>query len=171
MAATDYSYPKIYVESKGEPIDASECILELESLDYLKTSCGAMEGRFRRVFARRIYERVHREVLDLEGGRIKRSYILKTPHDRLYLLVEAGTRVSLVEVAGRQVHLYCEEGDEVKRGERLASVITGKLEVRNVRSPDDGVVVLIGEFIETPERYVVAIAGGDDVRRITVREG
>ena len=170
MPASEYSYPTIYVEVKKAPLKGLECILELESLDYIKTTCNRRDVTFRRAFSKRIYERVHVEVLDLERGEVKKSYIVKSPRNGTYILVEAGVKVSLVEVAGRQVHLYCEEGDEVVEGERIASVITGKYEVRNVRSPDDGIVVLIGEFIETPERSVIAIAGDEDVRRITVRE-
>ncbi|HIE55506.1 MAG TPA: DUF2118 domain-containing protein [Chromatiaceae bacterium] len=88
------------------------------------------------------------------------------------LLVPKGVKLSLLEVCGASVRLLKTEGDAVRKREPLAYVLTRKREVRVVRASGEGVVVYISELSYShPERYVIALAGAGDVRRLRRASG
>lgn len=163
-----YSYPRIYVET--EEVDGGECIVEVGRGEYAVVECGLKKDSHR-VFKKRVYERSHFEVLDLEGGIVTRSFIIYSPRTNSYLLVEEGVKAYVLEVGGMNVFFYKYEGEKVEEGEVVAEEVSRKGEVRVVRSPSSGVIVLIGDYVEAPQRYLLVIAGGESVKRISVRRG
>ncbi len=64
-------------------------------------------------------------------------------------------------VEGREVYFIVSEGDEVSKDQRIGYIITGKGEVRTIRSPKDGVIFLLHEELgEKYSRFKVFIKGG-----------
>jgi hypothetical protein len=88
------------------------------------------------------------------------------------LLVEDTARPCLIEVKGHRPHVFLREGDSVREGDKIAYVITSKGEVRTIRSPCEGVVVLVVNFPwERPEKYVIVVVSRDECREISIRKG
>ena len=67
-------------------------------------------------------------------------------NDHGYLL-EKGKRVVIIEARGKGGYPLINEGSEVAKGDRVFYIVTGKHEVRVVRSPIDGVLLVISELI------------------------
>ncbi len=81
------------------------------------------------------------------------------------LLVEAGTRLRLVEARGVQVSVVAREGEEVAARSVLAYLVTGKGETRTVRAGTEGLIVYIAWEPGGPaERYVYLIADKDSIK-------
>ena len=165
MSINAYEFPRIYVESESPK--GKQVIYELHDGTYVLTS--KVIENYKRVFTREVYENSHLKVVDVVGGKVLKSYILYTPKHRSWMLIEKNTPVSLVEIYGKRVRFLVAEGDKVLEDSKIAVIITGKFEIRNVRSPDRGVIVLISECFDVVERYVVVITGEENVRRIDVK--
>jgi len=162
-----YRYPSIYIEG-NKPTTDKPSIFQLVDGKFILLR-GEPKEPYARVFIREIYENSHLKVLDLYGSRVKKSYIIYAPQHDLYLLIERETPISLLEVSGKRVHIYLSEGDKVLEGDRIATIITNKLEIRNVRSLAKGIIVLISECLEPTEKYIIAVTGEDNVRKINVK--
>lgn len=108
------------------------------------------------------YEEVINYV-DLEGQRLLREVLLlpsqQPSRGSKGYLFPPGTPLCLQEIQGKNVYTLAREGSEVKRGERLAYVITGKMEVRNVFSLCEGFIIACVDIVwERPERVVLVIS-------------
>ncbi|MEM0105613.1 MAG: DUF2118 domain-containing protein [Zestosphaera sp.] len=80
--------------------------------------------------------------------------------------VSVEDRLRVIEISGSEVMVDVEEGMCVKLGGRLGSIITGKGEVRSVRSDVSGMVVLVHEVpVSRPSTTLVFIKVGDCVER------
>lgn len=164
----EHSFPKIYVEDGG--LESRECIYEVEKDSFVMSTC--LEGRRAlRVFKKRIYEKSHLEVLDLEENVVVKSFILYAPLGKEYMLVESGCKVSIVEARGVNVFFYKFEGERVLEGDLVADEISKKGEVRSLKAPCNGVIVLIGDYVESPHRYLLVFTGEENVRRVSIRRG
>ncbi|NPA96560.1 MAG: DUF2118 domain-containing protein [Crenarchaeota archaeon] len=72
-------------------------------------------------------------------------------------LLEKGKSTTVVEARGKSVYPLVKEGSKVAKGERLFYVVTGKHEVRVVRSPIDGVLFAISELIPSEVQVLRAV--------------
>ncbi len=61
--------------------------------------------------------------------------------------IRKGTKVVLLEAKGKGVYPLINEGEEVSKGQRVFYVVTGKYEVRVIRSPCEGILLVISELI------------------------
>lgn len=76
--------------------------------------------------------------------------------------VRSSDKLAIIEVSGSEVFVNVRECDYVKRGSKLAYVITGKREVRSLRSDFDGSVVLVHEVpASRPPKVLVFIKEGE----------
>ncbi len=79
-------------------------------------------------------------------------------------LLPKGREVMIVEARGKGVYPLVEEGSRVSKGSRLFYVVTGKYEVRVIRSPVDGVLFVISELIPSEiQVYRAVIARVEDL--------
>ncbi len=72
--------------------------------------------------------------------------VLYSDRERGYL-IRAGTRVYILEGRGYRVYPLIGEGCKIDRGAKVFYVLTGKREVRVVRSPRPGLVLIYSELI------------------------
>jgi len=109
-------------------------------------------------FVELLYDKVPGVAVDLTSGLVLFDLmIIVGPKG---FLMKAGSRVNIVEVSGYRVFAAVREGDTVAQNDRIAYVLTGKGNVRTIRSPYNGVVVYVGEIIpSTVQRYIILIAG------------
>ncbi|MEB3787775.1 MAG: DUF2118 domain-containing protein [Desulfurococcales archaeon] len=115
------------------------------------------------------YEKALEEILpDLSQPVVARSFIVLVPWRREALLVEKGTRVTLVEARGTHVTHTAREGDRVDEGTVLAYVLTGKGETRTVRARSRGVIAYVGWLGDSPQTHVYVIVPEDSVTRLEV---
>ena len=76
-----------------------------------------------------------------------------------------------IPLDGIRVALEACEGDRVEPGSTLGFVVTGKREVRHIRSHVGGVVVYIySSPYSRPERNIVFIAPPDSVKEVEIVE-
>ncbi len=75
--------------------------------------------------------------------------------------VSSSDELVISEISGNEVFISVKEGDRVKRGDRLGYIITGKGEVRGLRSDVEGFVVLVYEVpTSRPSKVLVFIKKG-----------
>lgn len=75
--------------------------------------------------------------------------------------VSSSDELVVTELSGSEVFVSVKEGDRVKRGDKLGYVITGKREVRSLRSDVEGFVVLVYEVpTSRPSKILVFIKKG-----------
>lgn len=82
--------------------------------------------------------------------------------ERAYL-VRAGTRVYIVEGRGHRVYPLVSEGSRIVEGSKLFYILTGKYEVRVVRSPRAGILLLYSELIPYEIQVLRAVMVDEDV--------
>jgi len=112
-------------------------------------------------FVELLYDKVPGVAVDLTSGLVLFDLIIRIGSKGF--LMKAGSRVNVVEVSGYRVFVIVREGDAVAQNDRIAYVLTGKGNVRIIRSPYNGVVVYVGEIIpSTVQRYIILIAGEGD---------
>ena len=124
----------------------------------------------KRVFTLKPYETAYEEMVDLEKAEITKSFIVYVPKKNAYILVEKGSNVQLLDIAGLKIFLAINEGDKVKEGDIIGYQVTGKFEVRNIISNGEGVVAYIGTVFEEIQHYIVVLVGEENVREINVTE-
>lgn len=87
------------------------------------------------------------------------------------LLIEKNTRPCLIEIKGYKPLVLTTEGKKIDKGDKIAYVITNKGEVRVIRSPCSGVVVLVINLPwEKPEKYILVVVGENEYRQIIIRK-
>ncbi|MEO3993896.1 MAG: DUF2118 domain-containing protein [Desulfurococcaceae archaeon TW002] len=75
--------------------------------------------------------------------------------------VRSSDKLVVTEVSGNEVFANVREGDYVKRSSKLAYIITGKKEVRSLRSNSEGLVVLVHEVpASRPSKLLIFIKEG-----------
>ena len=72
--------------------------------------------------------------------------------------VSEGDEVVILEIVGKRIFIVSEECTRVKQNQKIAYILTGKGELRTVRSPVNGYILLYNEILgEKVERYQVFI--------------
>lgn len=165
MGNSDYIFYSVYVESER----SYKYICELERGTYISTS---MPASCSRSFGLIPYERVL-NYIDPTSGTLTRTVLIvrEDPSSTEFkgFEIREGTKLCLQEIAGDHVHVFKSEGDDVKAGEKIAYVVTGKLEVRSIRSLCSGHITLIIDITwEKPRRNLLVISS--ELREVTIRK-
>ncbi len=72
--------------------------------------------------------------------------------------VSEGEEVLALEIAGKRIFIISDECTYVKQNQKIAYILTGKGELRTVKSPVNGYILLYNEVLgEKAERYQVFI--------------
>ncbi|HID80217.1 MAG TPA: DUF2118 domain-containing protein [Ignisphaera sp.] len=177
-------FPRAYVRSKDIPqiqnrstesevtalygiIDVSKVINENKRL-YIDTSRGefcehGLEGF--EEFIEIMYNYVLGLIIDPVNGEVLFDFVIENPRKKVTVFVPRGVKVVVIEARGKAVHSLVEEGDEVVEQTKVFYITTRKYEVRVVRTPVRGVVVHIGEIVQSiPQTLVMVIADANSVR-------
>ncbi len=94
----------------------------------------------------------------LKGGRAKRNLYVENRRTGDKVKVNEGDAVNEVSFHGNIVYLAKDVGNFVRKGDKLAFIETKKGGTRVVRSPFEGVLVLITEDLkEQPVKYFIYI--------------
>ncbi|MDM7275072.1 MAG: DUF2118 domain-containing protein [Thermoprotei archaeon] len=146
---SDYLFPELYVKGYG----GGECVeVDLESMVYQASPQGG--------YCKVIYESGWSLILDLEGAKASRSFIVTIPWNGYKaVMVEEGAKLNLIEVRGVEVYIVSREGGMVGERSVLAYAVSRKGETRTRRAGVKGIVAYIAwEPGSVPPRYVFAIA-------------
>ncbi|HIQ03084.1 MAG TPA: DUF2118 domain-containing protein [Desulfurococcales archaeon] len=172
-----YLYPQIYIKLKPDEIRDSEIknIIQNSALIEEEDENGrikeisldeALKSRkLDNTYFKVIYEPAYKLFLDLENTIITRDIIVFLPWTKEYIKIKSGTKVELLEIAGKNVYLFVREGDRIEYNNKIAYILTGKLEVRTYRSPSKGVIVYITTLTEKPLKYLLVVVDESNTRR------
>ncbi len=159
---SEYLFPRAFVE--GEEGKEYACVKGDEVIFTRERK----EGCFGKVPIEIIFDKV----IDLLEGEVKRSFIIHDPKENRAILVPKGTKVTLQESHYQRVFYSVREGEELKEGEKIGHSITGKGESRTLRSPIDGVVVLVHqELYGKADKYILVMADKDSVKFLKIKGG
>lgn len=166
-----YAYPEVFVQG----VASSPLILKRKN-EYILVTEPPTEKEYDEIYGHIIYENVLDLALNLVKPEITRELIVieefTGKNEMRGLIIPASTKPCLIEVKGASPYVFFKEGDEVKEGDKLAYVITRKGEVRVIRSPCEGIIILnINITWEKPEKYIMVVVGKDELRQITIRKG
>ncbi len=160
-----YEYPEVFIEGDGE-----EPYISVVDEHYFLSRKAVSENFYGHI----VYEDVVEKALNLEKLTTTRSIVvvprLSFSRNIDGILVSEGTPICIDEVVGRTAVIHVSEGDVVSIGDRLASIVTGKGDVRTYRTSCSGVVVLVVGYVWLkPEKYVVVTVGEEHARRISIK--
>jgi len=100
----------------------------------------------------------------IEGKLIKTLRICNERLGNVCVEANMGEKVITLEVVGKEVYFMLEEGSHVKRGQRIAYVLTGKGELRAVKSPVNGFVLFYDEILgEKPYKYRIFLVVRNEI--------
>ncbi len=159
----DYKFPEAYVEGIESDV---YMIVYKDRRAYRLTE--KPEGPLS--LGRTIYEQALGLAIDLEKAETKRHVAVRVPwKGNRAMLLEPGAKVILYEVSGVQAVFYAHEGDDLRRGDVLAYVLTGKGETRTIRVQEEVTVFYIAWIPGThPPRYIAVLADPESL--IILRE-
>jgi len=107
-------------------------------------------------------------VVDPVSGECAIDFVVEYLDRDEALFVPRGSRASILEARGRRVYQLVEEGSEIEPGDKIFYVVTGKHEVRVVRSPVGGVLVHISELVPSKVQTLRAVVvPREQCRRLT----
>lgn len=119
------------------------------------------------IFVEVIYDYLHLYTADRLNNVVIRDFAVIFPTQKRGFLISKDTKISFVEAQGYRVFSLVREGSNVKRGQKIAYVITRKHEVRTIKSPANGLIIYISSPPnEIPEKYIFVITGENNVSRI-----
>jgi len=148
-------------------IDVSKIVNESKRL-YIDTLKGEFCEHYLEGFEEFIelmYNYVLGLVIDHVNGEVLFDFVIENPRKSVTVLIPRGVKVVVIEARGKAVHSLVEEGDEVSEQAKVFYIITRKYEVRVVRTPVRGVVVHIGEIVQSiPQTLVMVIADASSIR-------
>ncbi len=167
----EYSFPELFLENT--PSD-KYYIIEKNN-EYILVEKPRKYTGYKRFFGHIIYEEIL-SYMDSTKPFITKSLIVIprfNPDEEMKgLLVEKNTSVCLVEVKGVQPYVFPHESEFIEENEKIAYIVTGKGEVRVVKSPCRGIVLLVINLPwEKPEKYILVVVDKDATRQITIRKG
>ena len=120
-----------------------------------------------RVFIKVPCEYVRDKIVNYDEGKLMSDVVIHYPKLKLKYLISSESKVHFIEVVGKNVYVLVNEGEKVKSLNKIAYIVTGKREVRVVRSPFSGVIIFIFYYpLHKPEKYVFVIVGEDLVRKV-----
>lgn len=150
-----YAFPEVYVAG----VRSKKCLCN-ESEKYIIVSCTSDLNACTEVYGHIPYEQVLNYIDSLEAKMRESVVVLQSRPDRAVykgFLLEKGTSVCLQEISGNYVYLHVKEGMSVKKEHSIAHIITGKLEIRNIRSLCEGLVALVVDMPWKEPRKVVVV--------------
>jgi len=116
-------------------------------------------------FIELMYNYVIGLIIDHVNGEVLFDFVIENPRKNVTVFIPCGAKVLVIEARGKAVHSLVEEGDEVNEQTKVFYIITRKYEVRVVRTPVRGVVVHIGEIVQSvPQTLIMVIADASSVR-------
>ncbi|MEM1533353.1 MAG: DUF2118 domain-containing protein [Zestosphaera sp.] len=160
-----YEYPEVFIEGGGE-----EPYINVVDEHYFLSKKVVSEKFYGHV----IYEDVVEKALNIEELITTRSIVvvprLSLNKDLEGIFIPKGTPICIDEVIGRAAIIYVSEGDVISVGDKLASIVTGKGDVRTYRTSCSGIVVLVVGYVWLkPEKYIVVTVGEEHARRISIK--
>ncbi|MCX8199612.1 MAG: DUF2118 domain-containing protein [Sulfolobales archaeon] len=160
-----YEYPEVFIEGSGE-----EPYISVVGEYYLLSKKVVSEKFYGHI----IYEDVVEKALNLEELVTTKSMVvvprLSLNKDLDGIFISKDTPICIDEVIGHAAVIHVSEGNAVSVGDKLASVVTGKGDVRTYRASCSGVIILvIGYVWLKPEKYIVVTVGEEHVRRISIK--
>ncbi|MEM1695275.1 MAG: DUF2118 domain-containing protein [Desulfurococcaceae archaeon] len=166
MKSSEYVFYSVFVEE-----EKSNRYLCYTRGEFIVVRDGIMNCE--RLFGLIPYEQILNSV-DLLEAVLKRTVVIvrEDPAVDVYkgYFVEKNTKLCLQEIVGSFVYILKAEGDEVKMNEKVAYVITGKMEVRNVFSRCEGAVLFVVDMVwESPRKVVLVVVPGE-LREVAVRK-
>lgn len=125
-----YRFPRLFIEGKESNEYAR---VEGEEVVFGK------EGDFGKV----PYEIPLEELVDVLEERAKVSFLIHIPNENKAILVPKGSRVKLLRAVHSAVRGLPKEGEVLEVGDVYATGLTGKGEIRKLRTNERGVVVMV----------------------------
>jgi len=163
-----YSFPEVYVAG----VQGKKCLCD-ENGKYVVVPCAGDLGFCVKVYGSIPYEQALNYIDLLEARvRVSMAILQGKPGEAVYegFLLERGVNVCLQEILGNHMYLYVKEGMSIEREHTIAHVITGKLEIRSIRSTCEGLVALVVDMPwEEPRKAVVVVT--NVYRPVTARKG
>ena len=152
----EYLFPEVYVEG----VRSEKCLCG-EREEFFKLPCNADLSHCLGVYGQIPYEQAL-NYIDLIEAKTKATLIVVKDKPGASsaqgFLVEKNTEVCLQQVSGDFVYFFTREGSTVKKYNTIAYIVTGKFEVRNVRSICEGLVALIIDMPwEVPRKALVVV--------------
>ena len=159
-----YHIPRLYIEG----LESDEYLVLEDSRARRSREC----PRGSRCLGKAIYGVELDKIVDLVAKRALASFIVALPpRYEKGLLVEKGSHLEPIPLEGIRVALEACEGDRVEPGSTIGFVVTGKHEVRHIRSHVAGFVVYIySSPYSRPDRSIVLIAPEEQVREVEIVE-
>lgn len=118
------------------------------------------------------YERVV-DFIDVEEGKLKAPIIaLRNNSGREFgegYVIDANTDVCLQEIVGNRIYFLQNDGTEVRKGDRVAYVVTSKLEARSVKSQCDGLLFIVDMPWASPRKALLVVVK-NGYRRTPIRK-
>ncbi|MGC9009229.1 MAG: DUF2118 domain-containing protein [Sulfolobales archaeon] len=115
------------------------------------------------------YEDAYKYIIDLENQLIKKSFIITPPGSPEALYIPKNTKVNIIEISGVSVSLLVKEGDEIKRGDRVARILTSKGEIRSYKINTEGIVLYVTDlFGGSSERILILIGSKNSLGRVRI---
>ncbi len=131
----------------------------------IRRSCDECE----KCFLEYPYEESYRYIVDLENQLVKKSFIVIPSGSEEGLYVPENIKVSITEISGLSVSILVREGYIVKKGDKIARILTSKGELRSFRTDTEGVVLYITDlFGGSSERILILIGDINSLGRIKV---
>jgi len=128
-----YRFPRLFVEGKeGEEY----AVVEGDEVKFVKEKVPGALGKVP-------YEIPLDELVDRLEERAKVTFLVHVPNEGKAILVPKGTKVKLLRASHVKVGIAVKEGDEIEEGDTYAYGLTGKGEVRRLRSGSPGTVVMV----------------------------
>ncbi len=125
-----YRFPRLFVKGK-------------KSKEYAKVVGDEVvfgeEGEYGKV----PYEIPLEELVDLLEERAKVSFIIHIPNENKAILVPEGTRVKILRAVHTAVRGLPKEGEVLEEGDVYATGLTGKGEIRKLRTLEKGLVAMV----------------------------
>jgi len=148
---SDYRFPIVYVES----VESDEYLIPNIANNRYKITKKPVEN----ALGKTIYEKALELAIDIENSVTTRGIAVRVPWkgDKA-MYVQQNTPVYVYEVGGVQTIFYAYEGDDLKKNDVLAYVLTGKGETRTIRVDHEATVLYIAWIPGThPPKYVAIL--------------
>ncbi|NPA84646.1 MAG: DUF2118 domain-containing protein [Crenarchaeota archaeon] len=150
-----YRFPRLFVEGKeGEEY----AVVEGGEVRFVKERVPGALGKVP-------YEIPLDELVDRIEERAKVTFLVHIPNENKAILVKRGTPIKLLRASHVKVGIAVKEGESLERGGTYAYGLTGKGEVRRLRSGSSGTVVMVHwEPLGGRDEYHVLVAPEGEVK-------
>jgi hypothetical protein len=155
-----YRFPRLFVEGKeGEEY----ALVEGDEVRFVKEKAPGALGKVP-------YELPLDELVDRLAERARVTFLIHIPNEEKAILVPKGTPIKLLKASHVKVGIAVKEGDSVEEGDTYAYGLTGKGEVRRLRTTVPGTVVMVHwEPYGGRDDYHVLVAPEGEVKVLRAR--